>query len=60
MLNVARLKILNEVAHRGSFSAAADALEFVKSKRPSALASELAASARGAGVGAVTADRARR
>jgi len=31
MLNVARLKILNEVAHRGSFSAAADALDYTQS-----------------------------
>jgi DNA-binding transcriptional LysR family regulator len=31
MLNAARLKILNEVAHRGSFSAAADALDYTQS-----------------------------
>jgi DNA-binding transcriptional LysR family regulator len=31
MLNTARLKILNEVAHRGSFSAAADALDYTQS-----------------------------
>ena len=31
MLNVARLKILDEVAHRGSFSAAADALDYTQS-----------------------------
>jgi DNA-binding transcriptional LysR family regulator len=31
MLNVARLKILNEVAHRGSFSAAAEALDYTQS-----------------------------
>jgi DNA-binding transcriptional LysR family regulator len=31
MLNVARLKILNEVAHRGSFSAAANALDYTQS-----------------------------
>lgn len=31
MLNVARLKILDEVAHRGSFSAAAEALDYTQS-----------------------------
>jgi len=31
MLNTARLKILSEVAHRGSFSAAADALDYTQS-----------------------------
>jgi DNA-binding transcriptional LysR family regulator len=31
MLNVARLKILDEVAHRGSFSAAANALDYTQS-----------------------------
>src|ERR1700722_2429105 len=31
MLNVARLKILDEVAHRGSFSAAAEALAYTQS-----------------------------
>jgi DNA-binding transcriptional LysR family regulator len=31
MLNTARLKILNEVAHRGSFSATADALDYTQS-----------------------------
>jgi DNA-binding transcriptional LysR family regulator len=31
MLNTARLKILNEVAHRSSFSAAADALDYTQS-----------------------------
>jgi DNA-binding transcriptional LysR family regulator len=31
MLSTARLKILNEVAHRGSFSAAADALDYTQS-----------------------------
>jgi DNA-binding transcriptional LysR family regulator len=31
MLNVARLKILNEVAHHGSFSAAAEALDYTQS-----------------------------
>jgi DNA-binding transcriptional LysR family regulator len=31
MLNVGRLKILNEVAHRGSFSAAAEALDYTQS-----------------------------
>jgi DNA-binding transcriptional LysR family regulator len=31
MLNVGRLKILREVAHRGSFSAAADALSYTQS-----------------------------
>src|ERR1700723_1280336 len=31
MLNVARLKILNEVAHRGSFSATAEALDYTQS-----------------------------
>src|SRR2546423_15035917 len=31
MLNVARLRILKEVAHRGSFSAAAEALSYTQS-----------------------------
>src|ERR1700753_996495 len=31
MLNVARLKVLREVAQRGSFSAAADALDYTQS-----------------------------
>ncbi len=31
MLNVGRLKILNEVAHRGSFSATAEALDYTQS-----------------------------
>src|ERR1700685_524051 len=31
MLNVARLKVLDEVARRGSFSAAADALDYTQS-----------------------------
>ena len=31
MLNVGRLRVLKEVAHRGSFSAAADALSYTQS-----------------------------
>jgi DNA-binding transcriptional LysR family regulator len=38
MLNVARLKILDEVAHRGSFSAAAEALDYTQSAVSQAVA----------------------
>src|ERR1700748_2058979 len=38
MLNVARLKVLREVAHQGSFSAAADALDYTQSAVSQAIA----------------------